>query len=52
MLTKNANFKLNTMLTIAFLSYNKEYESTRIYASGKLGKFNNFLRFRALFDKI
>ena len=52
MLTKNTNFWLKTMLMNAFLFLKMEAGYTRICASGKIGKFNNFLRFRAPFGKI
>ena len=54
MLPKNTNFWLNTMLMNAFFPKNGEYGSRlHVYAPlEKLGKFNNFLRFRASFGKI
>ena len=46
MLTKNGNRDTDTMLIM-------EYGSTCVCASGKkFGKFNNLLRFRALFGTI
>ena len=54
MLIKNANFGLNTMLIIAFISNNGVWKLAYTYYARpeKIKSFNNFQSFRALFGLI